>query len=96
MSPYFCSPRQRDVDMTSQYDILVVGAGFAGAVCAERLASAGKRVLIIDRRSHIGGNAHDEIDAAGVSADQPAAGTAGSSASDPQQAYTLKPYYNIP
>ncbi len=52
--------------MTSQYDILVVGAGFAGAVCAERLASAGKRVLIIDRRSHIGGNAYDEIDAAGV------------------------------
>jgi UDP-galactopyranose mutase len=52
--------------MTDKYDVLVVGAGFAGAVCAERLASAGKRVLIIDRRSHIGGNAYDEVDAAGI------------------------------
>jgi UDP-galactopyranose mutase len=52
--------------MTEKYDVLVVGAGFAGAVCAERLASAGKRVLVIDRRSHIGGNAYDEIDGAGV------------------------------
>jgi UDP-galactopyranose mutase len=47
-------------------DVLVVGAGFAGAVCAERLASAGRRVLIIDKRDHIGGNAHDRLDAAGV------------------------------
>jgi UDP-galactopyranose mutase len=49
-----------------RYDVLVVGAGFAGAVCAERLASAGRKVLIIDRRDHIGGNAHDRLDAAGV------------------------------
>jgi UDP-galactopyranose mutase len=48
------------------YDYLVVGAGFAGAVCAERLASAGKRVLVVDRRAHIGGNAYDEPDAAGI------------------------------
>lgn len=48
------------------YDFLVVGAGFAGAVMAERLASqAGKRVLVIDRRDHIAGNAYDECDAAG-------------------------------
>lgn len=52
--------------MTDSYDVLVVGAGFAGAVCAERLASAGKRVLVIDRRSHVGGNAYDELDAAGI------------------------------
>ena len=52
--------------MASNYDVLVVGAGFAGAVCAERLAEAGKRVLIIDRRPHVGGNAHDKFDAAGV------------------------------
>jgi len=52
--------------MSEKYDVLVVGAGFAGSVSAERLASAGKRVLVIDRRSHIGGNAYDEIDAAGV------------------------------
>jgi len=52
--------------MSDKYDVLVVGAGFAGAVCAERLASAGKRVLVIDRRAHIGGNAYDEIDGSGV------------------------------
>jgi UDP-galactopyranose mutase len=47
-------------------DCLVVGAGFAGAVVAERLASAGQKVLIVDRRGHIGGNAFDEHDAAGI------------------------------
>ncbi len=50
-----------------RYDTLVVGAGFAGAVLAERLAAdAGQRVLVVDRRPHIGGNAYDELDAAGV------------------------------
>ena len=47
-------------------DILVVGAGYAGSVVAERLASAGKRVHVIDKRSHIGGNAYDEYDEHGV------------------------------
>ena len=47
------------------FDYLIVGAGFAGAVLAERLASvAGKKVLLIDRRPHIGGNAYDHLDAA--------------------------------
>lgn len=49
-----------------KYDALIVGAGFAGSVCAERLAAAGKRVLIIDKRSHIGGNAFDCHDENGV------------------------------
>ena len=41
-----------------EYDYLIVGAGFAGSVLAERLASQhGARVLLIDRRPHIGGNA---------------------------------------
>jgi UDP-galactopyranose mutase len=47
-------------------DCLIVGAGFAGAVCARVLADAGKSVILIDRRPHIGGNAHDVHDAQGV------------------------------
>ena len=49
------------------FDYLIVGAGFAGSVLAERLASAaGKRVLIVDKRPHIGGNAYDRYDDSGV------------------------------
>ncbi|MDE2486289.1 MAG: UDP-galactopyranose mutase [Alphaproteobacteria bacterium] len=49
------------------FDYLIVGAGFAGSVLAERLASQlGKRVMLVDRRPHVGGNAYDEKDAAGV------------------------------
>jgi UDP-galactopyranose mutase len=49
------------------YDYLVVGAGFAGSVMAERLAAgAGKRVLVIDRRDHVAGNAFDKRDDAGI------------------------------
>ncbi|HVF94932.1 MAG TPA: UDP-galactopyranose mutase [Sphingomonas sp.] len=51
----------------SRYDVMVVGAGFAGAVMAERLASElGKKVLVVDRRPHIAGNAFDHYDAAGI------------------------------
>ena len=49
------------------FDYLIVGAGFAGSVLAERLArGAGKKVLLIDRRNHIAGNAYDEYDDAGL------------------------------
>ena len=49
------------------YDVMVVGAGFAGAVMAERLANdGGKRVLVVDRRPHIAGNAFDHQDAGGI------------------------------
>src|ERR671932_1238054 len=49
------------------FDYLIVGAGFAGSVLAERLAAgSNKRVLLIDRRPHIGGNAYDRYDDAGV------------------------------
>jgi UDP-galactopyranose mutase len=53
--------------MSDRYDTLVVGAGFAGAVMAERLANdLGQRVLVVDRRPHIAGNAHDHLDDHGV------------------------------
>jgi UDP-galactopyranose mutase len=49
------------------YDYLIVGAGFAGSVLAEQLASvAGKKVLIIDKRNHIGGNAYDHYNEDGI------------------------------
>jgi UDP-galactopyranose mutase len=49
------------------FDYLIVGAGFAGSVLAERLASqANKKVLIIDKRNHIGGNAYDHYDKDGI------------------------------
>jgi UDP-galactopyranose mutase len=47
-------------------DVLVVGAGFAGAVSARVLAEAGRQVLVIDKRDHIGGNAYDTQDEYGV------------------------------
>jgi len=50
-----------------RFDYLVVGAGFAGAVVAERLASQlGKRVLVIDKRPHIGGNTYDYYNEHGI------------------------------
>jgi UDP-galactopyranose mutase len=49
-----------------QPDVCVVGAGFAGSTVAERLATAGARVLVIDKRRHIAGNAFDELDEHGV------------------------------
>jgi UDP-galactopyranose mutase len=49
------------------FDYLIVGAGFAGSVLAERLAAGlNKKVLIVDRRSHIGGNAYDCYDQHGI------------------------------
>ena len=50
-----------------RYDVTIAGAGFAGAVLAERLAEgSGKRVLVVDRRPHVAGNAYDHHDAAGI------------------------------
>jgi len=51
----------------ARYDYLIVGAGFAGSVLAERLASQdGAKILLIDRRPHIAGNAYDEPNEAGI------------------------------
>ena len=49
------------------YDCIVIGAGIAGAACARKLAEeAGKKVLVIERRSHIGGNCYDVPDEYGI------------------------------
>ncbi len=47
-------------------DVIIVGAGYAGCVTARVLADAGKKVLILEKRNHIGGNAHDYLDENGV------------------------------
>ncbi|WP_256926728.1 UDP-galactopyranose mutase [Sphingomonas sp. TZW2008] len=60
VSPTSWPPRR------NRYDVMVVGAGFAGAVMAERLANSGLSVLVVDRRLHIAGNAFDHRDAAGL------------------------------
>lgn len=46
--------------------ILIIGAGFAGSVCARELAEAGHQILVVDRRDHIAGNAFDVKDEYGV------------------------------
>ncbi len=50
-----------------RFDYLVVGAGFSGSVIAERIATQlGKRVLLIDKRDHVAGNAYDYVNADGL------------------------------
>jgi len=50
-----------------KYDYLIVGAGFAGSVAAERLATQhNKKILLVEKRNHIGGNAYDEFDEHGI------------------------------
>lgn len=44
------------------YDLIVVGSGFFGLTVAERMANRGLRVLVLERRPHIGGNAYSEVD----------------------------------
>ena len=52
--------------MEREFDVLAAGAGFAGAVSARALAEKGRRVLVLERRDHIGGNAYDCPDEHGV------------------------------
>jgi UDP-galactopyranose mutase len=52
------------MDLLGKADILIVGAGFYGATLAERIASIGRRVVVVDRRDHVGGNAFTYDDAA--------------------------------
>lgn len=56
----------KDIDIVD-FDAVVVGCGFAGSVVARELADrADMRVLIIEKRPHIGGNMYDEVDSAGI------------------------------
>jgi UDP-galactopyranose mutase len=60
-------PRKHAMEAEHEFDWLVVGAGFAGSVLAERLATErGEKVLVIDRRPHVGGNAYDEHNSDGL------------------------------
>ena len=60
-------PAIRPAGRRKPFDVLVAGAGFAGAVLAERLAAgSGCKVLVVDRRSQVAGNAVDHYDAAGI------------------------------
>jgi UDP-galactopyranose mutase len=64
MNGVYESTRAGRVDL---FDYLIVGAGYAGSILAERLArGSGKQVLLVDRRSHIGGNAYDHYNDAGI------------------------------
>ena len=47
-------------------DYLIVGSGLTGAVLARLLADSGRDVVVLDRRNHIGGNVHDELDLSGI------------------------------
>lgn len=59
----FCKKKRKQ----KMFDYLIVGAGFAGSVLAERLATQlGKKILIVDTRSHIAGNAYDHYDNSGI------------------------------
>lgn len=53
-------------ELKNQYDVVVVGAGFAGATTANLLARKNKKVLIVEKRDHIGGNMYDYYDKNGV------------------------------
>ena len=53
--------------MSEHFDCLIVGAGYAGSVAARELAERGRlRVLVLERRDHIGGNAYDCLDESGI------------------------------
>lgn len=58
--------RQQWSQLMSKFDIVVVGAGISGATLAERYASLGKTVLVLEKRDHIGGNCYDFYNEHGI------------------------------
>ena len=65
--PAFGAGHYTSMPKAKKYDYLVVGCGFAGSVLAERLATQhGARVLMLDKRPHVAGNAYDELNEHGI------------------------------
>ena len=60
----FCE--ENDEWRVTVYNSVIIGAGFAGAVVARKLAEKNKKVLVIEKREHIGGNCYDELDENGI------------------------------
>lgn len=59
--------RSENLNEKNMFDYLIVGAGYAGCVLAERLATQlNKRVLIVEKRNHIAGNAYDYYNKDGI------------------------------
>lgn len=52
--------------MKENYEVIVVGAGYAGSIMARKFADAGKKVLLLEKRAHIAGNMYDYIDESGI------------------------------
>lgn len=48
------------------FDYIIAGSGYAGSICARQLAETGKKVLVTERRPHVGGNAYDCLDENGI------------------------------
>lgn len=49
-----------------KYDVIIVGSGFSGSICANYFANENKKVLVLEKRDHIAGNMYDEYDENGI------------------------------
>ncbi len=58
--------RYKEGKVQNMFDSIIIGAGVAGSVAARELAEAGRKVLVLEQRNHIGGNCYDELDEHGI------------------------------